>query len=508
MPGGGYIRQRARQKNPVAAFLHNTFLAQKLNNWVGYLIIIGIACVFGYLTSKEMLLGVGMLGFVIGLAIVVTCVVSPEVGLHINLIYAFFSYLIARWTQDQFPVGVVWDIMIIANFLGLFINNPDLKQNTGKFFRSAPILFFFIIFLYLVLEIANPEGTSPEGWFQIIRKILATLIILFIAYNVLDNFKKIFRFFTVLFISATITALYGMYQQYFGLFQFEEWWVRSVEERFRLVFVHGAFRKFSTMSDPTCLGVMMASCSLLFMIIGINGRRSFNKFLLIVASVCMIMAMSFSGTRTAYLMLIGGICMFILLTINRKSTKIFAVFAVFTFLFLMYVPIYSNPTLIRFRTSFSGSKDESYKVREVNRATIRPYLHSHPIGGGIATTGSNGVKYNPGHPLAGFPPDSAYLNKALETGWIGLLMSLTLYFLTLKCAIQGYFRARSNRIKILFAAITAFFFSFYVGELAQEAVGQFTNMAVYFPIMAIMVRLRELTKVEERQEKNEEQSYS
>jgi putative inorganic carbon (hco3(-)) transporter len=492
MPGSGYIRQRPRHRNPVAGFLHNTFLAEKLNNWLGYLIVIGIAGGFGYLTSKEMLFGAGLLGFVIGLAIIIACVVSPEVGLHINLIYAFFSYLLARWSQDQFPVGVVWDIMVVANFLGLFINNPDLKKNTAKFFKSGPILFFFIIFLYLVVQIANPEGTSPEGWFQIIRKILATLIILFIAYNVLDSL---------------LAALYGMYQQYFGLFQFEEWWIRSVEERFRLIFVHGSYRKFSTMSDPTCLGVMMASCALLFMIIGINGKRSFNKFVLIAGAVCMMMAMSFSGTRTAYLMLIGGICIFILLTFNRKSTRIFSVFAVLAFLFLMFAPIYSSPTLIRFRTSFSGTKDESYKVREVNRATIRPYLYSHPIGGGIATTGSNGIKYNPGHPLAGFPPDSAYLNKALETGWIGLIMSLTLYFLTLKCAIQGYFRAKSNRIKIIFAAIAAFFFSFYVGEMAQEAVGQFTNMAVYYPIMALMVRLRELTKVEERQEEEEVPTY-
>jgi putative inorganic carbon (hco3(-)) transporter len=77
----------------------------------------------------------------------------------------------------------------------------------------------------------------------------------------------------------------------------------------------------------------------------------------------------------------------------------------------------------------------------------------------------------------------------------------------LKCAIQGYFRAKSNRIKIIFAAIAAFFFSFYVGEMAQEAVGQFTNMAVYYPIMALMVRLRELTKVEERQEEEEVPTY-
>lgn len=135
-------------------------------------------------------------------------------------------------------------------------------------------------------------------------------------------------------------------------------------------------------------------------------------------------------------------------------------------------------------------------VREENRAAIQPYIYKHPFGGGLSTTGSNGEKYNPDHYLAGFPPDSGYLNKALETGWIGLAINCILYFVTLLYAVKGFFRAKSNRIKTLFAATAVFLFSFYLAELVQEAVGLFANMIIYNSIVAMIMRLREVSTKE------------
>ena len=108
-----------------------------------------------------------------------------------------------------------------------------------------------------------------------------------------------------------------------------------------------------------------------------------------------------------------------------------------------------------------------------------------------------GQKYNPGHELAGFPTDSSYLNKSLETGWVGMILTCILYFLTLQYAVKGYFRAGDHYAKTLFAAFAAFFFSYYVGEIAQEAVGQFSNMVIYFPVLAMLVRIGHFKKEKE-----------
>lgn len=503
MANGKYLRQRQKQGNPVAVYLHQAFIGQKLNNWVGILLIALISGGLAFAMSQELLLGIGVLGAIVGFFVIVGCMVSGELALYINVVYGLSAYHFSRWLMnDEFPVGVAWDIIILASLLGLFIRNPDLKKNTASFFSRSPVIWFAIVILFLLIQVANPEGTSVEGWFSVIRKVVAAFVVMFIAYNVFSDLRKIWRFVYVLFACAALTALYGCFQQFFGLMEFEEWWVRSEKARFQLIYVHGYFRKFSIMSDPTCFGIVIGGCALVFLVLGLEEKKLWKKAVLLLGTLVMVLGMSYSGTRTAMFMFVGGIALYILLTIHRKSTKLFAVFAVLGFFFLMYVPIYDNPTLIRFRTTFSGTKDESYKVREVNREFIRPYLFSHPIGGGLGVTSTNGTKYNPGHPLAGFPPDSGYLNKALETGWIGLAFSCMFFFVSLKSAVRGYFRARNHKIKTMMAAVAAFLFAFILGEIAQEAVGQFSNMIIYYPLIAVMLRLREISEKKTVAEQN------
>ena len=205
----------------------------------------------------------------------------------------------------------------------------------------------------------------------------------------------------------------------------------------------------------------------------------------------MLLGMGYSGTRTANVMLAAGIVMFILLTLNKKATRIFAVFASLVFLVLLYGP-YANPTILRFRSSFIGAKnDESFKVREVNRAFIRPYIHKHPIGGGVGTTGGAGLRFNRGHYLAGFPPDSGYLRKALEMGWIGLIIVCVVYFVILKYGIRKYFRCRDDDLKIVYAGAIAVLFSFYMAEFAQEAIGQISDIVIYYPLIAMTLKMEQ-----------------
>ena len=55
-----YVRQRTL--NPISSYLHKVFLNEKLNNWVGYLLLVFIAVGFGYLVATDFKIGVGILG--------------------------------------------------------------------------------------------------------------------------------------------------------------------------------------------------------------------------------------------------------------------------------------------------------------------------------------------------------------------------------------------------------------------------------------------------------------
>lgn len=485
---------RKQRVGGIAQFMERIFLEEKLNNWIGYIFFTGIAVVFGYLIARQTLVGFGLFGFVLGFFTVLACMTNTELGLYINLCYSFFAFHLSRFLfHDEFPVGVVTDVLLGATFLSLIIRNLGLRRNLNQFTKSSVVIGILVLVFYLLIELFNPYGHSFEGWFQTFRRFLESVFLLFISYVVFTGDAPIRRFVKVLFVLCTIAGLYGCIQQWHGLFNFELDWVRSDGNRFGLFFIMGDFRKFSTMSDPTAYGVVMASCSVFFAIIAWNQSNKLHKYILFGGILLMCLGMGYSGTRTANVMVAAGIAMFILLTLNKKSTRWFAAASALVFIFLLYGP-YINSTIIRFRTSFMGSEDESYKVRDVNRHTIQPYIWQHPIGGGLGTTGASGLRFNRGHFLSGFPPDSGYLRKALETGWIGLGLICVLYYIILKFGIRAYFRCRDETHKLLYAACTAAIFSFYIAEFAQEAIGQITDVVVYYPMIAIMLRQYQLDK--------------
>src|ERR1043165_703209 len=102
-----YIRRKSKRPGALTNFFGKIFLEQKLNNWFGWILIIGLAVVFGYLIATKTIIGLGLLGAVIGSFLVIVCLLNTEAGLYINLIYAFLACQFSRmFFHDTFPIGV------------------------------------------------------------------------------------------------------------------------------------------------------------------------------------------------------------------------------------------------------------------------------------------------------------------------------------------------------------------------------------------------------------------
>jgi cell division protein FtsW (lipid II flippase) len=445
----------------------------------------------GYVTAHQALAGIGLGAGVIGLVLVVVCMVDPAAGLLINLAFSFTASHFSRWlTHDAFPVGVVSDVMIYAILLGYLIRRQPLGDTFRSFLRSPVVVCFLVYLGFAMLELVNLNAKSTAGWFLGVRKMTSTYIILFVAYEVFKDKVQIWRFVRFTFWGCVLLGLYGCLQQAVGLFGFERDWVMSDDLRFGLIFIDGEFRKFSMLAGPTTFGLQMAAMILFYFIVSVpmKGREA---WVLRLGLIPMFLGMLYSGTRTANAMIVAGLGLYILLTIHKKGTRILAGFATAALLFVLYVPIYGNASLNRFRSTFQGTHDQSYLVREMNRHYIQPYIWSHPIGGGLCTTGMPGLQYNPGHYLAGFPTDNDYLTKALETGWIGLALLCWLFFIVLRTGVRAYFRCTDPREKYLAAGITCAIFSYYVASYTQVALGAISDIVIYYPFIAILVRLTE-----------------
>ena len=487
---GGNKRLSVRLRD----FYEQYFILEKLNNWVGYTLGIGVALLIGVVTPFQPMFGMGLVGAIIGIIVLVTILSNTVAGLYINAFYAFSIYFITRIANiPSFPVGVVTDLLIYITFLSLFLRRLNWKEMFGKFSRSAIGGLILINVLYLLLQFFNPNAHSFDGWYQAFRRVFGAVLLLLTCFAAFDNYEQMRKFFYFLFVLCALAGFYGCIQQWHGLFPFEM-------DAAVMMATHGSgvidpnYRKFSTFPDCSAFGTLMSAAAVFYLVLAMYEQRPKYRNGMLLGVLFMIMGMGYSGTRTANAMLVAGVFMYCLLTIDKKSTRIFAGIAGFLLIVILYAPFYSNATINRFRTTFQSKQDASYQLRLANRAFIQPYIYSHPIGGGLGTTGGTGQAFNPGHFLAGFSPDGAYLQRALETGYIGLILGCLLYFLVLKRGIQGSFRSRSEKVKILCAAATASLFSLYVGEYTQVAIGQITDMVFYYPILALLMKEEEIDR--------------
>jgi hypothetical protein len=211
-------------------------------------------------------------------------------------------------------------------------------------------------------------------------------------------------------------------------------------------------------------------------------------------TVMMLVSMTFSGTRTAMAMVIIGVAFFMLMTMLKKETLIGSVVIMIFGAVMLFGPFYGG-TMTRIRSTFNPTKDPSMAVRDIKRVRLQEYIHDHAIGGGLYTVGRNGDKYAPGHPLAGqWDPDSGYLLIALETGWVGLIIFQTLFFVTMLRGIQGYFALEDPVLKTYLLAYITPFLALSVAHFTQDAMFMKPANMIVYATYAIVIKIPSFQK--------------
>ena len=470
----------------VSHWLDDKIFVEKLNNPLGYglLILASVALTFMITQLRPTYASVFLL-LMIGGAAAVVCLLNATFGLFLTIFLSFFIFQIKRYFGDELPMGAVVEVLLFITFVGIFTKKAN-RDAPGWRYANNPITYIYLIYVaYVFIQAFNPEMDSMLGWLFIVRKLAGFMMAYFI---VLYTFNRQFlRNFIKFWLGMSlVAALYGCYQEWFGFFPFEADWITQDETRYGLYFIDGHFRKFSILSDPTAFGILMATTGLLSLTLAMGSFQLQKRVVLVLVSVLMFVAMAYSGARTAYAMIPAGLVIFVLMTITHRSTLILTTLAIVVFAVIIFGPIYGNTTINRIRSTFELSEDASLNVRDVNRARIQPYLYKHPMGGGLSTSGLAGMKYNPNHLLAGFPPDSGYLRIALETGWIGLIITCVLYFIVLYVGIRGYYQERDPRVRTYYVSIVTMIYALIIAQYAQVAISQLPGALLFYPALAIL----------------------
>ncbi len=414
----------------------------------------------------------------------------PEFGFYSCLLFSFIAFDLNRLVYSGLAFISLIDLLILVTFLGIIAKKLITKE---QFWKNShhPIVFAYGIYaFYTLLQVVNPNAVSVSVSVTIVRKFFNLILILYCAIEIFKDTAAIQRFFRIWMMAAFGCALYGCYQEWVGYPAYEYNYIMS---DVRLIGLYtlptGEIRKFSSLSDPRNFGLLMAACALISIVLFMHASRTIgHKVQYVIYFIFFALAMSYSGTRTAYFMLVMGMFLYVMMTILNRTTLIFTGVAAMGLVFLLYGPIYGNSTINRIRSTFDFEKDASFNVRDLNRHRIQPYIYSHPFGGGLGTTGDNYMAANASHPLAGFPPDSGYLLTALEAGWIGLAIQMTLYFLILLQGVRIFYRTNTTDRPLVLTAVVCLF-SYMVAQYAQVSIGQPPGLFLFYSSIAVIITI-------------------
>ncbi len=429
------------------------------------------------------------LALFVGLIMVMMILKNNYYGVFTLFFLSIFMFFIQRSAPTNFPLGVVYDFLVIVTFISMLLTGRD-KQNWSNLLNPVTWAFLVLIFYHLI-QVFNPNGTTI-AWVVSLRRHILFVLYIFFLQVVLDKkyLKKLIKLWLGF---AIIVALYGIYQEIFGLTQAELNWIYSNPDRVSIYVVWGEMRNFSFLSDPSAYGIFMAFSALTSMIYTLRSPRLKSKVIYGIISLIILVAMNFSGTRTAYAMIAAGIMLYSLLTF--RSPKTFGVVSVTSLLFIaiLFGPFYGWQ-INRIRSAFSPSEDASMGVRDQKRLHYQPYVQSHPFGGGVYTTAFYGLMYAPEHEFAGFDPDSGYLEMAMESGWIGLLILLLFMFVVVRSGTDKYFQLQDPELKTILLAHLVPFFSLSIAHFAQNAIYPKPVDLLVALSLAIIAQVGEVTK--------------
>lgn len=455
--------------------------------WV--LAIPGVA----FVSAMDYKVSIMVLAGVIGLILAIITLLNYRVGYYILITVSLTVHLLERMSGAEIPVGILLDGLLLTLLAAIIFSRTPAEKSNTDYFRDPLLLILYGYTAYLLVQCLNPNMFGIQGWLVFIRVYIRNLIFLFITMRLMRTWKDIYVFFKFWLTLSTLAALYGCLQQAVGLLPFERAYIARYPDKFITVVLQGRVRIFSFMADPAAFGVLM-SCGAIIGLVLLTASKEVISFktkgVLLFMTGVHLLAMGFSGTRTAYVMLPMGLLLFFLVNLHNRNTIIAACITVMGMLAILFGPFYGNATVVRFRSAFIGTKDESLSLRDVNRHSVQPYIYTHPIGGGLMTTGNDGNIFNPGHRLAGFQTDSGYLHTALELGWIGLIIVCVYMFGGLQYAVSNYFNNKDELNKLLLISIAAVMFAIIVAQYAQEAAGLVETSIFLNALVAISINIK------------------
>ena len=471
----------------IKKWIKHHFLMEKLNTSLGMVLLSLLAVFVALIVGKLGFVGGGgLLVVTLGTFLVFGAMFNLYLGLYVILVMSILVSFLSKIMD--LPYGLSLDLLLVVLAMGVIMK--QIRERDFSFAKNPISLPIIVWVFYNMIQILNPYAASRMAWAYTVRSMALLILLYFIASYALNSYRRIINIFKFMLGLAFVSALYGIKQEFFGFSDFELNWLYADPARFQLIFQWSRMRVFSFFSDPTNYGIYMSYMSVMCFILLLGKFKIWQKIILGIAGICMLLAMAYAGSRTPVVLVPFGLVVFCLLTLKRNIILGMAFFVLIGSAFIFKST--GNAVIYRIQSAFITDRSgDTMGVREKNQEIIKPFIQSHPFGAGLGSVGEWGQRFSPNTFLANFPPDSGYVRVAVELGWVGYLLYCWLLFMIVRIGIRYYLRINNENIKIIYLALTIMMFMLILASYVQEAFIQLPTSIHFYICVAIIARLKD-----------------
>ena len=390
----------------------------------------------------------------------------------------YFILGITRYIPIE-GISVIMEILYMIALVLIFIQ-AALFQNI-EWRRAFNILSIALCIWmgYCILEIINPTS-SLEGWILSRGLIFNGLIIVIITSLLCTRYSILKAIIFCLSIFTLFAVIKTLMQKFIGFDSFETKWLNAGGATTHIIW--SGIRYFSFFTDASNMGANMGAAIMFFGIASLYMRSALCKIYYSCIAILALYALFLSGTRGAMIVPLAGLALYTLISKQTKMVIGGASMLLFIYIFFAFTTIgQSNSSIRRIRTAFNPTKDASYIVRKENQKKLATYLKYKPFGEGLGLSGDGlGVKISTRFTTS-IPTDSWYVKIWVETGIVGLILYLSMIFLTIGWG--GWIIAtqiKDLELKGLLSGLLCGIFGMFINAYANSFWGQFPTMIIAF----------------------------
>lgn len=428
-----------------------------------------LGVVFSLLYNKmPMVMFVGLIG---GVAITLLSIYDIKIGIIAAIVSLPFL-------PDMLSLLFMIFLVFIFLFNHIFQEGYKIRHS----FVDVPIVVFI-----LAIVVATVTSLDPMGSFRDLAIHLSALGLLFITVNSINNKNELNVILSAFVFTATLVALYGVYQYFVGV-ELDPAWVDEANNP------DITTRVFSVFGNPNILAEYLIMAIPVSVALFWGSRRLIKKLIFLLTSMILAGTLVLTLSRGGWLGFAFGIFVFILLVEKR--------------LFLLCIPVgvlslFVLPQSIINRILTIGSLTDSsnayrIKIWQITTDIIRDHWIAG-VGFGYIPFKKTYETYIRTMPI--FHAHNTYLEIAAELGIVGILLFIILIFVIYKYAIINSIKSKDKYIKIITAGLLAGVASLLFHGLVEHVLYLPRIIITFWTMIGFILVNMKLAKLEENKDK-------